>query len=278
MRRKAISELESLSLSLDEAFDITANMSIAEIDDELREMGIDPQQLGSLNLSQVLAAKDESQNPAYVYVSDEPLNQECKGREEVILSILKLRHLTRWQRYGEALEFARQATLLAPDYWRAWISYSGLLILLGQLDEGEAIYQRVLKDFSDNPKAVAAAFHGCAGVKEIRGGLNLSEEELLEVSHLYGKALEFDESRVNTRACLIINSALAQQADKSHQLLQDSQQCEGFFDAIKFELEERESRGAKMYKVIQSFPMWFRNFLCGVGLSDPGNMGTNAAY
>lgn len=271
MRQRTISELERLSRSLDAKLEITANMSIAEINNELHEMDIDPCQLPPLSFSQMVSEKSELKSPAYVYVSDELLHGE-PITDDVKLFILELRHLSRQQRYDEALELARRATVLAPDYWRAWISYGGLLVLLGNVEEGEAIFSRTKTEFSANPKAVAAALHGCACVKEIRGKLNLSKEDLLEVTSLYEKALEFDDSRANTRACLVINSLLAGQTSKSRKLLERSIHYEGFFDAMLLELEERGSReyGAKMYQVMPAFPIWFRNLLFGVG---PGYKG-----
>jgi tetratricopeptide (TPR) repeat protein len=268
IRARAISELEKLSLALDMDLEITANMTIGEIDDELRGMGIDPdpRQLSPIDFGETLPEKSASSAPAYAYVSDELLAQE-RATDEVKLLIRQVRHLGQRQRFEEALKLAEQATVLAPDYWRAWISYGGLLVVLGHVDEGEAVYVRTREQFPDDSKAVAAAVHGCACVKEIRHEFNGSREDFLEVTRLYEEALKFDDSRANTRACLIINSALSGQISKSEQLLGDSLECDGFFDAMWFELRERGAReyAAKMYKVMQAFPLWFRDFLYGNG-------------
>lgn len=265
IRRKAISELERLSLSLDEVFEITANMPIAEIDEELRGLGMDPDQLPSLSLSRILAGEG-NWSPAYAYVSEEPLHSE-PVTDEVKRLTLEIQHLSGQKRYGEALERAERATHLAPDFWRAWRNYGSLKLLLGEVDEAETVYRRVQEYFSDNPKAVAAALHGRAVLKEIRCMLNPSGDDLREVSCLYEKALEVDGSRANTRACLVINSVLSQQAKKAESLIEDSRLCEGFLGALMLEITEREARpyGAKMYKVKQAFPVGFRNLLYGVG-------------
>lgn len=266
IRKRAISELEKLSMSLDIDLEITANMTIAEIDDELREMGIDPEQLSPIGFDQGLSEKPAVPTPTYAYVSDDLLAQE-RATDEVKLLILQIRHLSRHKRYEEALKLAEQATAHAPDYWRAWITYGGVLVVLGHVDEGEAAFLRTHEQFSDDPKAVAAALHCCACVKEIRCKLNPSGEDLLEVTRLYEEALKFDDSRANTRACLIINSVLSGQISKSEQLFNASLQCEGFFDAMLLELRERGAReyAAKMYKVMQALPIWFRNLLYGNG-------------
>ncbi len=266
IRKRAISELEKLSLSLDMDLEITANMTMAEIDEELREMGIDPEQLSPIGFGQTLSEKPTAPTPAYAYVSDDLLAQE-RATDEVKLLILQIRHLSRHKRYAEAWKLAEQVTALAPDYWRAWITYGGVLVVLGHVDEGAAVFVRTREQFSDDRKAVAAALHCCACVKEIRCKLNPSGEDLLEVIRLYEEALEFDDSRANTRACLIINSVLSGQISKSEQLFKASLQCEGFFDAMLLELQERTARkyAAKMYKVMQAFPIWFRNLLYGNG-------------
>jgi tetratricopeptide (TPR) repeat protein len=252
-------------MSLDLDLEITANMTMDQIDDELREMGIDPEQLPSPGLSQT-PEKSADLPPAYAYVSDELLAEE-NATDEVKLLIREVRHLSRRQCYEAALKLAERATVLGPNYWRAWISYGGVQVVLGQLDEGEATFFRIREQFSDNRKAFAAALHGCACVKEIRCKLNPSGEDLLLVTRLYEEALTFDESRANTRACLMINYVLSGQISKSAELLEASLQCEGFFDAMWFELRERGAReyAAKMYKVMQALPMWFREFLYGSG-------------
>jgi tetratricopeptide (TPR) repeat protein len=278
IKQKAISELGRLSEFLDEELEITANMSIAEIDEELREMGVDPNRLPSLSFSRVLSEKNEL-SPAYAYVLDEPIHDE-RATDEVKHLILVIRHLSRQQRYEEALGLAEQATRLAPDYWRAWRSYGGLLGLLGNVDEAEAIYRRVQEDFSDDPKAVAAALHGLASMKEVRCKLNPSGDDLREVSRLYEGALELDSSRANTRACLVIHSMQSDQIAKGNELIEDSALCEGFLGALALEVAEREARsyGAKMYKVKQAFSIGFRNLLYGSGPGHAGSTSAGVAY
>lgn len=288
---------------LDEPFEITAETTSAGFKDEPREMSIAPRRLPSLSLDQLLADIGESKSPAYVYISDESLDDE-PATNKVKLLMLELRELSGLRRYKEALELAKQATLLEPHYWRAWISYGSLLALLGNIDEGEAIFRRVLEDYSDNPKAVAAALHNCAFAKEVRCELKPSGEDLREVSRLYEESLRLDDSRDitraslfinevsrlheeasrlddsldNTRASLLFNSLLSRQTGKGQKPLEDSLQCEDFYDALEFEVEERGSRGAKTYKVLQVLPMWLRNLLYGTGPNHFGSTGDGVAY
>jgi tetratricopeptide (TPR) repeat protein len=264
IRQMAVSELERLLTSLDESLDRADDSPLADVEYELREMGVDPERLPPLSLSQILSYKGEQMTPAYVYVSNELLLGEY-APGEVKLLMLKIRFLSRQRRYAEALELARQAILRAPRYWRAWISYGSLQSLLGDLDEGEAVFRRVRKEFSADPKAVAAALHGCACVKEVRGELNPSEDDLRDVLRLYEEALELDESRVNTRACFVINSLLSRQTDRGLKVFESSLLCEGFFEAMLLERRERELRdyGAKMYRVAQVLPLWFRDLMDG---------------
>jgi tetratricopeptide (TPR) repeat protein len=241
--RAAISELERLSRFLDTESEAAASMPIEEVENGLRELGFDPDQ-------------PLPKRVAYVYVSDEPLQGECS--DEMKLLILEIRYLTRQQRYEEALDLAIMATESDSNYWRAWISRGSLLVLFGATDEGDKVFERVLRDFPDNPKAVAAGLHGRAWVQEVRCGLNLSADKIQEVSHLYEKALQFDDSRTNTRACLLINSLMSDRDDNDQKLLEDSALYEGFFDALGFELTKR---GAKTLKAFQTLPAWLRHLL-----------------
>jgi tetratricopeptide (TPR) repeat protein len=277
-RQLAISELEKLANSLDREFQIISNLPIEEVEGELRRMGVDPRHLHSLSLDQMLSGKSLSKSVAYAYVSDELLRDEPITGEVKDL-ILQLRQLGHQHRYQEALRIAERAMSIAPDYWRARNSYATCCLLLGDLDKGEEIFHRMRVEFSDNPKAIAAALHGCACAKEFRGKLNLAETNVLEVSRLYEDALKFDGSRANTRACLVINSVLSGEVNKSRNLIEESRQCEGFFEALSFELAERSAReyAAKMYKVVQVFPIWLRNLLDGSESDLAGIEGTSFA-
>ncbi len=264
IRKRAISELKRLAWDIDTDFEVTANLSLAEIDEELRSMGVAPERLEGLSLEQILAQTSPPKTPAYAYISNELLADEQVSSDAKLL-ILKLRHLGRQQRYPEVLELSRQVIQLAPNYWRGWISYSGVQVLLGNLHDGKVILDRILRDYSENPKALGAAFHGQGNLREIRSRLNLSVNELMEVTKLYEEALKFDPFRTNTRACLIINYALSGEVEKSRQLIEESSHYEGFFDEMSHELRERGERGyaAKMYRVLPAFPMWFRNLMHG---------------
>jgi tetratricopeptide (TPR) repeat protein len=218
-------------------------MPVEEVENFLREMGLDPNQ-------------PIPKRVAYVSVSDEPLRNECM--DEVKLLILEIRCLMRQRRYEEALDLAILATESAPHYWRAWKTRGSLLVLFGKTDEGDRIFEQLLKDFPDNPKAVAAGLHNRAWVREVRCGLSPSADELHEVSRLYEKALQFDSSRVNTRACLLINLLMSNKTDNDQKLLEDSILHEGFFDTLRFELTER---GAEALKAFQKLPAWLRHLL-----------------
>lgn len=71
IRQRAIAELENLSLSLDEELEITANLTIAEIDDELRELDVDPCRLPSVSLDQLLSEKPQSKSQIYFHLLDD---------------------------------------------------------------------------------------------------------------------------------------------------------------------------------------------------------------
>jgi hypothetical protein len=277
IRKRAISELKKLAWDIDTDFEVTANLPIAEIDEELRGMGISPERLEALSLEQILAQPSRPKTPAYAYISNELLTDE-RVSSDAKLMILKMRHLCRQQRYPEILELTREITHLAPDYWRGWINHSGAQVLLGNLHDGELILDRIFRDHSGDHKAVGAVFHGRGNVKEIRCRLNPSAAELIEITKLYEESLKFDPSRTNTRACLVINLVLSGQVAKSRQLIEESSQYEGFFDEMSHELRERGEReyAAKMYRVLPAFPMWFRNLMNGSGPVNGGRLDTAA--
>lgn len=238
---------------LDEACETTADVTSAEVEDESCETDI-----------------DDPANPAYVYVSNESLDDE-PTTDAVKRIIFAVRHLTRQRCYEEALELAERATRLDPHYWRAWISYGSLLALFGNMDEGEAIFHRVLRDFPDNPKAVAAALHNCAFAEEVRCRLMPSEENFREILPRYEKALSLDESRTNTRVSFFINLALSCQFDKGQRVIEGHLQGEELFADMALETEKRGAREVKTYKFTQVLPLPFRNRLCGTGpVSLPG--------
>lgn len=277
IRQKALSELERLAMSLDDAFDITANLSIAEIDEELRAMGLDPHHLSSRGSTRILSGRGGLTRSVYAFVSDALLRSES-ATSEVKLLILQIRTLCRRLRYGEASELAEQVTRLAPDYWRGWLNHGSFLCLLGDVDGGGAIFHRMRRDFSANRKAAAAALHGCATAKEDGAGPNPPEGDLRQASLWYEESLELDDSRANTRACLVITSTLLGQTDKGERLFEDSLLCEGFFDAMSFELAERGARdgGEKMDCVLRTLPAWFRNLLDDDGAGRYFGAGTTA--
>src|SRR5689334_16278629 len=113
IRKRAISELKKLAWDIDTDFEVTANLPIAEIDEELRSMGIAPERLAGMSLEQILAGTSSPKTPAYAYISNELLADE-RVTSDVKLMILKLRHLGHQQRYPEVLELTRQITHLAP--------------------------------------------------------------------------------------------------------------------------------------------------------------------
>jgi tetratricopeptide (TPR) repeat protein len=250
-------------------------MTRTEIDRELRGMGVDPHRLPPLSLGRVLATR----SIGYAYVSDGSMRDESLT-DEVRLLVIEFKLLTRQRHYAEALELARRATLLAPRYWRAWISYGSLLCLTGDLDAGEAVFRRVRQEFSADPKAAAAALHCYAFAKEDRDKLNPSEKALREVSRLYEEALELDESRVNTRACLVISSLASRQLNKGRKIFEDSLLCEGFLDSMSLEIKERKARvsGAKMERVVRALPSRYRNFLAVAAPRHAGSRSAGLAY
>ena len=278
IKHAALSELERLYSLLHTELEVSAHMSLEEIEAELLEMGLDPDQTLPLKMRQMISEETSEQQapdklsdideraypadllqgpperPHHVYVSDEPLENECT--DEVKLLILEIRCLAHQQRYEEALYIARETTRIAPDYWRAWTSLGTLFVLFGEVDEGEKIFDRVTRDFADHPKAVAAGLHGSAWVKEIQSGLNPSTDALREMARLYEKSLQFDDSRTNTRASLLINQMMTDEVSKHEKLLEDSVLHEGFFEALRFELN---ARSARMHKVMKVLPMWLRH-------------------
>ncbi|HEY0322344.1 MAG TPA: hypothetical protein VGC66_15410 [Pyrinomonadaceae bacterium] len=284
----AILKLERISLFLDTELEVTAKMSVEEVENNLREMGLAPykplpekirrliseqareRQASSLSDGAEYAGQEALNQgivmPAHVYVSDEPLQHECEG--EVKRLILEIRHLTKQRRYKEALELAVEATQLDPNYWRAWISRGTLLVLFGKDDEGEKIFRQVLNDFSGNPKARAAALHGRAWLMERRYELNPPAKILREVSRLYEKALKLDETRANTRASLLICRKKLGEIDKFEKLQKESSFYEGFLDHLRFELTIRRA-----IEVWQSLSARLRRVLHDINSAPFGNFG-----
>jgi tetratricopeptide (TPR) repeat protein len=277
--KAALSELERLSSLLQTELGDSEDVSMEEVEDELREMGLDIDQPiatevipfpfektlkrnASATRSNVkgctLASyeQDRGKRQPHVYVSNEPLKGECT--EEVGLLMRGIRYLARQRRYEEALSLTRDAVRLAPSYWRARNTLGTLLALFGKIDDAEQIFGQVLEEFSDNPKAVAAALHGRAWLNEIRYDLAPPEDVLKQNIRDYEGSLWVDSSRTNTRACLLISRAMLDESSKHEEILEDSVTHEGFFDDLRFELDEHRT---EKHKVLKGFPAWVRHLL-----------------
>lgn len=200
----------------------------------------------------------------YTHVSDEQIRNECA--DEAKLLILEIRDLAKQHRYEEASGLAMKATQVDPKCWRAWTSLGTLLVQRGEVDNGDAIFLQVLKDFSNDHKGTATALHNRAWVQEIRCGISPSASGIRKQSRLYEKALKLDDSRVNTRACLLINRLLLEETDKAERLMDESLMYEGFLDALRYELD---TRGSKVHKASQALPTWLKKLLYPVHPSSP---------
>lgn len=169
-----------------------------------------------------------------------------------------IRHLARQRRYEEALSLAREATRLAPSYWRARVTLGTLLALFGRVKEAEEIFRQVVTDFADDPKAVAAGLHGHAWLNEIGFGAPPPADAFRETTRLYEAALRLDHSRTNTRACLAVSRLLSGGGGGPEQGLEDSVLHEGFLENLRFELDQR---GAWVQEVLKAIPTWLRHLL-----------------
>lgn len=209
----------------------------------------------------------------HVYVSDEPLRDECTG--EVKLLILGIRYLARQQRYEEALSLAGEATRLAPSYWRAWVTLGTLLALFGRTDEAEQTFQQVVTEFADDPKAVAAGLHGHAWINEIRFGAPPPADVFRETTRLYEASLRLDDSRVNTRVCLAISRQMSDEGRGAEKGWNDSVLHEGFLENLRFELDERGSDecGGWIHEFLRAVPTWLRHLLYPVRPLNVSNYG-----
>ncbi|MCA1565887.1 MAG: tetratricopeptide repeat protein [Acidobacteria bacterium] len=237
--KSALSELERFSSFLSAGLRDSAQMSTQETDDALPE------------------------RRPHVYVSNEPLQNECDDEGKFL--ILGIRCLARQQRYEEALSLAKDAARLVPSYWRAWVTLGTLLALFGKVDDAEEIFRQVMTDFADDPKAVAAGLHGHAWINEIRFGLAPPADVFQETTRLYETSLRLDESRANTRACLVINRLTSDGIGGHEKILEDSVLREEFLENLRLELDER---GAKMHEVLKAIPTWLKHLLYPIRLLD----------
>lgn len=272
MVRMAVrSQMGQLTSFLDKELGITAGKTNEEIKKDLVRLGLDPsqpvpaqiRQLTSeiLSGSQWLCPSDPDGArsgradfcrlvvPRHAYANSDPLQNECG--DEVKVLILETRHLSKQQRYEEALDLAIKATRIEPEYWRARITLGVLLVVLDQIDDGEKIFAEVLNNPGGNPQTIGAALHCRAWVKETRWELNPPADILQEVSREYENALKWNPSSANTRASLLICRLLSEGASNNMKLLGESLLREGFLDALKFELGVRT---ANAWKVLQMLP------------------------
>jgi hypothetical protein len=194
--------------------------------------------------------------PIFTHIQDEHIVDECN--DEAKFLILKMRQLAKQQRYSEALQYARRATEVDPRAWRAWTSYGALLVQLGEVDQGDAIFARVLNEFQKNRKAKAAAIHNRAWVKAIKAGYAPSTKSLVKQAKMYARALSLDTSRVYSRASLLIVLLQLGNYARANRLLEESVMFEDFLEALRFELD---IHGAELHGILQALPTWVRFML-----------------
>ena len=163
------------------------------------------------------------------------------------------------EKYEEALELAEKLTKTHPNYWRGWITLGAVLVKLWNLDEGDAVFVKMLEDFSSDDEACGAALHNHAWVIELKSKPHPSARSLNEQACLYRKALARDTTRVYTRASLICIYVLLDQVEKAHALLNESAiYGEGFLEAMRRELD---TRGVTRFRIISQLPTLAQNLL-----------------
>ena len=246
----AISELRRLFLFLDTDLEDAARMSMEEIERDLHTMGMDPDRPIPERIRLLLT------RPTHVFVRNDTIKDECS--DEVKLLILKIRELGAQQRYEEALDLALKATRIDPNCWRAKTSLGVLLVALEQVDDGDKIFAQVLRDFPNTKKALATELHASAWVAETRCKLRPEAKVLQKISRMYEQALSLDPSAANTRASLFICHAKSGETEKQNQLVKESVMIEGFFDALRFELNVR---GTTARKALLGLSTELRNLL-----------------
>lgn len=168
----------------------------------------------------------------------------------------------------EALEYARKLTTMYPDFWPGWLNLGALLVMTWDLDGGDAVFAKILKEFSGKKDARAAASHNRGWVAALKSLPNPTPKALAEQSRFYEQALAVDPSRVPTRAALVCTYALLGQGEQARALAEESAiYGEEFLKELR---DEIEWRGPLRTRIMAQLPTLVQNLLYPIRRSRVG--------
>ncbi len=172
--------------------------------------------------------------------------------DQVSILIDQARECGRKRRWKDVKLLSEQVLQLDPKQWRAQMNYALACVKQGLLKTAKRIFLQMLKDFADNEEALAAIYHNCAWVEEMRGA-GRDMKSLKKQSRYYEKSLSFDASRTHTRASLVLCKALMREKDAAEALLYESLNYNDFLDVLRFEVDNRGWLG---HEALRELPAW----------------------
>ena len=131
------------------------------------------------------------------------------------------------------------------------------LVHLGRYTEAAECFDFVCSEFTQNSHAVARALHNKAWLIGVRDGY-ANADSIGERLSLYQESLALDNSRIYTRALVLICYALLGRNEDAERFLKSSLRWEGFVAALREELDDLGTSG---HKALTSFPDWLRDLL-----------------
>lgn len=163
--------------------------------------------------------------------------------------------------FQDALELSNEAACLAPDCWRAQINRGVAMVHLGKYGEAEEAINDTIRMFSSSNTIVAKALHNKAWLFGVRDGID-NKESIQNRKEIYLEALALDNTRIFTRAMVLICMFLLNENEKARTFLEASIKWSGFHKALR---EELDALGGIGLEVVQQFPQWLRDLLYPTG-------------
>lgn len=192
----------------------------------------------------------------WFFLSDEPNESECGAMAAV--QMRRARALIQRKELDLAADAVKKAIVLDPDCWQARLRLGSLMVVKGDLADGESHYLYILEHQNGNSIACAAAYHNLAALLERRFPLPRTNSVNEKISQRYRMALRLDPTRLETRAPLVCCYLRLKNHENANALFTDSV---GYGEAFNDLMREELGRSPDGHKLFAALPLLAQNLL-----------------
>lgn len=178
---------------------------------------------------------------------------EASLDDRIRLLILEARACGKKKQWDEVERLSKEALELDPKAWRAMLNFGIARGKKGHLSEAEKIFLEMLELFAGNEKALPAIYSNLGWIEVVKSGGSRDIKSLRKQAKYFEKSLKLQPSGLDTRAILILCYALMGEKEKANDLFMDSLKYRFFFDALRFEVENKGWLG---HEALKELPIW----------------------